>query len=224
VCKNELHKEQTLKKFWCAVIILLSINQCLKAAGKEPNDPNAIVQAEWEAAIKDPNNPNELLKVKSDAVLKVLQTKELDQKEKTRILDIIIGPFFDFELMSKLSLGRANWTKLTDSQQKKFTELFTRRLKDAYLGQITRYRDEKLLLKPAEPQKNGVSITMDVLSGDKKITTVYKVRHLSTQWMVYDVEIEGVSILMTYKAQFDDIINRGGVAELFSHLEKQQVK
>jgi phospholipid transport system substrate-binding protein len=209
-----------LKKLWLVIIVLLCIDQYLKAADKEPNDSNVVLQTKWEAAIKDPNNPNELLQVKSDAVLKVLQAKDIDQKEKTRILDRIISPFFDFELMSKLSLGRANWNKLTDSQQKKFTELFAKRLKDVYLNQITRYRDEKLLLKPAEPQKNGVSITMDVLSGDKKITTVYKVRHLSTQWMVYDVEIEGVSILMTYKAQFDDILNRGGVPELFSHLEK----
>ena len=42
--------------------------------------------------------------------------------------------------------------------------------------------------------------------------------------MAYDVEIEGVSILMTYKAQFDDILKRGGVKDLFSHLEKQQTK
>ena len=88
----------------------------------------------------------------------MLQNGTLDQKAKTETLDKIISPFFDFELMSKLSLGRANWTKLTDSEQKKFTELFTKLLKNTYLDLITRYKDEKLLLKPAEPQKNGVSI------------------------------------------------------------------
>jgi len=213
-----------LKKLCCAIIVLLIIDQCLKADCNEPNGTNELLQTKWEATIKDPNNPNELLQVKCDAVLKVLQVKDIDKKTKAEILDKIVCPFFDFELMSKLSLGKTNWNKLTAGEQKKFTELFAKRLKNAYLDQITRYSDEKLLLKPAEPQKNGVSITMDVLSGDKKITTVYKVRHLGTQWMVYDVEIEGVSILMTYKAQFDDILKRGGVKDLFSQLEQPQTK
>ena len=213
-----------MKKLCCAIIALLIINQPLKADCNEPNSAHEQSQTTWETAIKDPNNPNELLQVKCDAVLKVLQVKDLDKKTKAEILDKIIGPFFDFELMSKLSLGKANWNKLTAGEQKKFTELFAKRLKNAYLDQITRYSNEKLLLKPAEPQKNGVSITMDVLSGEKKITTVYKVRHLGAQWMVYDVEIEGVSILMTYKAQFDDILKRGGVKDLFSQLEQPQTK
>jgi phospholipid transport system substrate-binding protein len=198
-----------LKKFWCIIIALLIIGQYLKADGKEPNNPN---------------DPNELLQVTSDKVVAVLQNGALGQSSKTKTLDEIISPFFDFELMSKLSLGKANWTKLTDSEQKKFIVLFTKLLKNTYLDLLTRYKDEKLLLKPAELQKNGVSIMMEVLSGDKKIAIVYKLRQLQTRWMAYDVEIEGVSILMTYKAQFDDILKRGGVTELFSHLEKPVTK
>jgi phospholipid transport system substrate-binding protein len=195
-----------LKTFWCAVIILLSVGQSLKAGGNEPNDPN---------------NPNELLRVTSDRVVRVLQNGTLDKSSKTETLDEIISPFFDFELMSKLSLGKANWTKLTDSEQKKFTAMFTKRLKNTYFDLITRYKDEKLSLKPAEPQKNGVSILMEVLSGDKKIAIIYKMRRLEKRWMAYDVEIEGVSILMTYKAQFDDILKHGRVEDLFVHLEKK---
>ena len=198
-----------MKKLWCVIIVLFVIDQCLGADGQKLNDPN---------------DPNELLRVTSDKVVAVLQNESLDKTVKKQMLDEIISPFFDFELMSKLSLGKTHWTKLTESEQEKFTSLFTKLLKNTYLELLTRYKDEKLLIKPAQPQKNGVSIQMDVVSGDKKIAIVYKLRHLEKRWLAYDVEVEGVSILMTYKSQFDDILKRGGVTDLFSQLEKQQVK
>jgi phospholipid transport system substrate-binding protein len=202
-------KECALKTFWCAVIILAGINQCLLAGGNEPNDPN---------------NPGELLRVTSDKVVAVLQDGSLDKTAKTKTLDEIISPFFDFELMSKLSLGRANWGKLSESQQRTFVELFTKLLKNTYLDLLTLYKDQKLMLQPARPQKNGVSIQMDVVDGDKKLAIVYKLRQLQNRWLAYDVEVEGVSILMTYKAQFDDILKDGQVKDLFASLEKKSTK
>jgi len=67
-----------LKKFWCAAIILASVNQCLRAGGSEPNDPN---------------NPNELLQVTCDKVVAVLQNGSLDKDTKTKMLDKILSPF-----------------------------------------------------------------------------------------------------------------------------------
>ena len=65
---------------------------------------------------------------------------------------------------------------------------------------------------------------MEVLSGDKKISILYKLRQLEKRWLAYDVEIEGVSILMTYKAQFDDILKNGRVEDLFASWRKNLTK
>lgn len=205
--EKSIIKECVLKTFWCAVIVFAGINQCLLAA-----DCN------------DSNNPGELLRVTSDRVVAVLQDGDLDKNAKTKTLDEIISPFFDFELMSKLSLGKANWGKLSESQQRTFVELFTKLLKNTYLDLLTLYKDQKLTLQPARPQKNGVSIQMDVVDGDKKLAIVYKLRQLQNRWLAYDVEVEGVSILMTYKAQFDDILKNGQVKDLFASLEKKSAK
>ena len=62
---------------------------------------------------------------------------------------------------------------------------------------------------------------MEVLSGGEKISILYKLRQLDKRWLAYDVEIEGVSVLMTYKAQFDDILKNGRVADLFASMEKK---
>ncbi len=231
-----------IRNIWFAVLVLLAAGQGLCADTKRPNDANNPSEGKsgslaantsdanelwwkkWDAVVKDPNDPNELVHAKLSAVMTVLQDKELEQATKEKIIDKIISPFFDFELMSKLVLGRANWSRLTPAEQQKFAKLFTERLKNSYLEKITLYKDEKVHLAPAVPQKMGISISMDVLSDSDKVAVLYKLRKAENQWKIYDVEVQGVSILLTYRAQFDDILRRGTVKDLFTHLEKPAAK
>jgi phospholipid transport system substrate-binding protein len=195
---------------------------------KDTNDPNELWWRKWDVAIKDPNNPNELLTAKLNAVLKVLQAKELEQKTKERIIDKVISPIFDFPLMAQLALGRTHWPKLDPPQRERFTQLFVERLKALYLEKTALYTNEKITLKPAEQKKNTIQIPMVVVSDGKEIAVLYKFRKVDEQsksqpdilWKIYDVEIAGVSILLTYRSQFDDILRRGTVKDLLSHLEK----
>ena len=235
---------------WCVVLVLLvlghSVNadeKCPKGANEQPgsksdsaaldaNDPNELCWSRWDAVVKDPNNPNELLEAKWNAVVTVLQNKELDQKLKKKIIDKIMSPIFDSELMSKLVLGRTHWPKLTAPQHKRFTELFTERLKNSYLDKITLYKDEKVSFKPAEQKKDTIQIPMVLISSDKEVAILYKLHKMdeagrskmNKYWKIYDVEIEGISILLTYRSQFDDILRRGSVKDLFDQLEKPPTK
>ncbi|MCX5644300.1 MAG: ABC transporter substrate-binding protein [Phycisphaerae bacterium] len=228
------------------ILVLLALGQGVDAGEKGPtgatarpegqsasrandaNDPNELSWSKWDAAVKDPNDPNELLAAKQNAVLKVLQVKDLDQKTKERIMDKIVSPIFDFPLMSQLALGRTHWPKLDPAQREKFIRLFVERLKALYLEKTTSYTNEKVTLQPAVQKKNLVQIPMVLLSEDKEITILYKLHKMDepskskadVRWKIYDVEIEGVSILLTYRSQFDDILRRGTVQDLFSHLEK----
>ncbi len=231
-----------IRNIWFAVLVLLAVGQGLYADAGHPNDANnpsgsksvslaantadvnELWWKKWDAVVKNPNDPNELVHAKLNAVIRVLQDKELEQGTKEKIIDKIISPFFDFDLMSKLVLGRTNWSKLTPAEQKRFTELFTERLKNSYLEKITLYKDEKVHLGPAVPQKMGISIPMDVLSDGDKVAVLYKLRKADNRWKIYDVEIQGVSILLTYRSQFDDILRRGSVKNLFTHLEKPPAK
>jgi phospholipid transport system substrate-binding protein len=217
--------------FWFAVLVLLAAGITVNAeqnSPKDANNPNELWWSRYDAVVKDPNNAHELLEAKCRAVLTVLQHKELDQKLKEKIIDKIMTPIFDFPLMAKLALGKENWLKLTEQQHEKFTRLFVERLKNSYLEKITLYRDEKVLFKPAVEKKNTVQIPMMVISDGKDIAILYKLRRMdekpkdktSERWKIYDVEVQGVSILMTYRSQFDDIMHRGGVNELLSQLEK----
>lgn len=227
---------------WCGVWILLSAGQGV-CADSTPNDVNSrpednatssVADANdpddelwwrrWDAVVKDPNDPNELVHAKLNAVITVLQSQEPEQTLKEKIIDKIISPTFDFELMSKLVLGRTHWPKLTPDEQQKFMELFTERLKKSYLEKITLYKDEKVQLAPAVVQKMGIYISMDVQSNDNKIAVLYKLRKADAQWKIYDVEVQGVSILLTYRSQFDDMLRRGSVKDVLTQLEKPATK
>ncbi len=194
----------------------------------EANDPNESWWRRWDAQVKDPNDAKGLLAAKWDAIFKVLQAKELEQKVKERIIDRIVSPMFDFPLMGQLALGRTHWPKLDAAQREKFVRLFVGRLKTLYLEKTALYKNEKFVLKPAVTKKNMIQIPMTLISEDGETSILYKLHKLDEPsksgaqgpWRIYDVEIEGVSILLTYRSQFDDILRRGTVQDLLAQLEK----
>lgn len=197
-----------MRSIWSAILITLIACQVVNAGSKEPNDPNY------------PNDPNELIRTKWGAVISVLQNKDLDQEARERKINKIVSPIFDFPLMAKLALGRKHWPKLTVSQRQKFTRLFIERLRTSYREKISLYTNEEVLFKPAVKKKSMVYIPMELKSKDKKIALMHKLRKVDKRWKVYDVEIQGVSILLTYRSQFDDILSKGTVEDLISRLEE----
>jgi len=174
------------------------------------------------AADTDPNypsDPNELLRVKWDAIISVLQKQDIDQEAKNTEINKIICPIFDFPLMAKLALGRTHWPKLTPPQRDKFTQLFVERLKTSYREKVALYTNEEAIFKPALRDKKNLRIPMELISNEKKVAVLYKLRKTDKRWKIYDVEIQGVSILLTYRSQFDDILRNGSVEDLLSRLE-----
>ena len=194
----------------CASLVFLVACQVVNADNRDPNDPN------------DPNDPEELLHNKWDAIVSILQNKDIDQKDKEMQIGKIVTPIFDFPLMAKLVLGRKHWPKFTPPQREKFTRLFTERLKKSYREKIALYKDEKVLFKPKVQKKKTTYIPMELRYEDKKVAILYKLRKVAKRWKIYDVEIQGVSILLTYRSQFDEILRRGTVEDLLSRLQKPQ--
>ncbi|MFB0552665.1 MAG: phospholipid-binding protein MlaC [Phycisphaerae bacterium] len=216
------------KGFWlrllCAGLVLLVAFQVVNSDSKDPNDPNNLNEPNEPAdpnIPNDPNDPEDLLRNKWDAVVSILQKKDIDPNVKEEKISKIITPLFDFPLMAKLALGRTHWPKFTPPQREKFTRLFSERLKSSYLDKVSLYKDEKVLFKPAaQKKKNTISIPTELIHEDKKVAILYKLRKVDKRWKIYDVEIQGVSILLTYRSQFDEILRRGTVKDLLSRLEK----
>ena len=190
-----------------------------KPAGE---DPNRLWWAKWDVVVKDPNDPNQVLPAKWSAVMAVLKSEELDQETKAKIISNVVTPIFDFPLMAKLALGRTHWPKLTAPQREKYTRLFIKRLKKSYQEKIAFYKDEEIFFKPAVPKGKTLHVPTELVSGDEKVAILYKLRKVDKRWKIYDVDIQGVSILLTYRSQFDDILRRSTVEDLLSRLAKPQ--
>ena len=167
----------------------------------------------------DKNSAKKILASKLDAAIVVLQKKNISQQEKDKQIIEIVTPIFDFHIMAKLSLGRKYWPGLSEDQKKKFTDLFIERLEASYLEKLSLYTDETVVYKT--PVQNGrkVEIPTEVISKDKLISMTYKLYKSKENWKIYDLEIEGISIIVTYRSQFDQILEKGTFDDLLLKLE-----
>ena len=126
--------------------------------------------------------------------------------------------------MSRLALGKKHWPSLTQDQKKKFITLFTKRLKDSYLDKMMLYSDEKIKYNAPVQIKKKVHIPTILVSKDNNINMLYKLYKSKQGWKIYDLEIQGVSLISTYRSQFEEILRNKTVEDLLAKLEKPENK
>ena len=176
-------------------------------------------------AVADDNRKAEdLLKNKIDAAIQVLQKKETDKQAKNKEILEIVSPIFDFRLMAKLAMGREYWPGLTEEQKERYSKVFTERLKSSYLDKLTLYTDEKVIYRTPVQDGRKIHIPTELISKNDTILMLYKMYNSMQGWKIYDIEIEGVSIISTYRSQFKEILSNGTIDDLLFKLEKPEDK
>lgn len=165
-----------------------------------------------------PDEVRELLKVKIDAVVVLLQDKTLEKTHRNEQILDIIAPIFDYQTMAKLSLGKKHWPSLSQEQQVAFSDLFSKRLQASYLDKLDLYSDEKVLYGAAQAEGKQVHVPTTLISKDSKIEMLYKFYSSAEGWKIYDVEIGGVSVIQTYRSQFDGVLSAGTIDDLLEKL------
>ena len=168
----------------------------------------------------DKRDAEETVKGKLDAVFAVLQKKDLDQEAKKNEINEIVSPMFDFALMAKLTLGKKHWPNLSREKKEKFNQLFINLLRTSYLDKLTLYTDEKLIFEPPVQVKKKVHIPTQLISKDRRTSILYKLYKPGNDWKVYDLEIQGVSIIRSYRSQFGEILQNGTIDDLLAKMEK----
>ena len=161
-----------------------------------------------------------MTKEKVDIVINILKDKSLSKNEKKEgILETIDG-LFDFSLMARLSLGKKHWKSLSKEKRKEFSELFVERLKLSYLEKLDLYTDEEVVVDEArKTKKNRVEVLTYLVTKDDKKEMIYKLYKTKKKgWMVYDVDVLGVSIVQTYRSQFSGVLKKETMEQLMERM------
>lgn len=170
----------------------------------------------------------EQVKQTVDAVVEVLRDKELkkpDKKEQRRKkIREIINRRFDFEEMAKRSLG-LHWKERKPEERKEFVSLFSDLLENTYINKIERYEDEKVAYTGERIDGEYALVKTKIVSPKGADVPVdYKIFRKGDKWEVYDIMVEGVSLVNNYRSQFNQIIRSGSFEELLKRLRNKMVK
>jgi phospholipid transport system substrate-binding protein len=166
-----------------------------------------------------PAEARELVETKIDAVMMLLQDESLDKAGRDIQIIALVAPIFDYPTMAKLSLGKKHWPQLNPGEKVSFSDLFIDRLQQSFLEKLDIYTDEKILY--GEPLKKGkkIHVPTTLVSKDNRIEMLYKMYRTAEGWKVYDVEISGVSVIQTYRSQFDGVLSDGTIDDLLEKLK-----
>jgi len=163
-----------------------------------------------------------------DAVLDVLNNKELKKPEnrelRTQKIREIVNKRFDFEEMAKRSLA-LNWGKRTPEERKEFVTLFSDLLENTYIRKIERYENEKVAyLDEKITGQYAVVRTKIIKQQEAEIPVEYRIFKEADKWEVYDIIVEGVSLVNNYRSQFSQIIRSSSYEELVKKLRNKTLK
>ncbi len=163
---------------------------------------------------------NEVLRVLRDPALQGEANKEARQKKVEAIAD----EMFDYVALSRLTLGR-NWRKFNGDQKKEFVQLYRSILEKAYLDRILAYTDEKVTFgKETMLSDKKAEVQTHIITKSVEIPIYYRVYLKDGEWKVYDIIIEGISLVKNYRTQFREILANNPPEEVLEILRKKTKK
>ena len=168
--------------------------------------------------------PDALVRKSIDEVLALIKAdKELQNGNPKKLHALVeekILPNFDFTRMTRLAVGRS-WSQASDAQKQALTREFQSLLVRTYSTSISQYRNQTIDVKPAKiaaGDKDTVVRTVVNQPGGQPIPIDYSMERSDKGWKVYDVVVDGVSLVTTYRGSFNEQIQKSGVDGLVKTL------
>ena len=163
---------------------------------------------------------NKIIAIVSDPALKTPDKK----KEKAGLIRAAVDERFNWEEMSKRALAR-HWSARTEEEKKEFIDLFGKLLERTYLDKVEGYSGEKVLYVDEVVDGKYATVSVKIVTKkDTEISVLYRVKKDGDNWLVYDISIEGVSLINNYRKQFNSIIVRNSYKELVDKLREKVEK
>lgn len=171
------------------------------------------------------DTPEAVVVSTTNNVLQILRREKATFKEHpAQLFDIVekyVLPHIDFAQMSRLVLGKY-WRRASDDQQARFTEQFRSLLVRTYANALLRYSDAKVEVLPSRgPARPGRQLVRTAVrvDSDKPLSIDYSMFQSNGAWKIYDVKIDGVSLVVNYRASFKNEISAGSIEELIHKIK-----
>lgn len=183
------------------------------------------------AVSDDMPEPQALVKASSDKMMKSLEENKAElQADPSLIYGLVtdvLTPHFDFEKMAKLALGK-NWRALSATQQSQFTNEFRLLLIRTYSTAMLEYTNEEIRFLPFRDdiKTKKVQVDMEIVQarGPAIPMSLSLYENKSTEWKVYDVKIDGISLVTNYRSTFANEIRNDGIDKLIERLAVKNEK
>lgn len=190
-------------KYYCQVTLLLisAFTMALPALAGEPTEQ-----------VKE--TTDKIIAIVSDPALKESERSE----EKRELLRNVVDERFDWEEMSRRSLAR-HWSKRTDEEKREFIALYAQLLERTYMDRVEGYSGEQVAYEGERVEGDYAIVKVRITTPkDTEIPVKYRVRKKEDKWLVYDVYVEGVSLVNNYRVQFNNVISRSSYEKLLKKL------
>jgi phospholipid transport system substrate-binding protein len=173
-------------------------------------------------------SPEQLVqKLTDDILASVKSDKQLAAGDKQKALKLAeekVLPYIDFEESTRLAVGRA-WAQATPEQKKRLVTEFRNMLVRTYSNAIEGYQGQTLKVLPSrgkqEAKDEATVRTQFVRAGGKPLPIEFQMRKAGPQWKVYDITVEGVSLVLTYRSEFDAVVKQEGIDGLIKRLSEK---
>jgi phospholipid transport system substrate-binding protein len=173
--------------------------------------------------------PMEEMKQTTDKILSIVANPALKAPSKTaereRLIRQAVDERFDWEEMARRSLA-THWAKRTAGERKEFVGLFGDLLERTYMKKVEDYSGEKVLYDGENKEGDYATVKVKIVTQkNKDIPVEYRLKKKENGWLIYDVSIEGVSLINNYRTQFNSIIQQSSYENLVKRLrEKAELK
>ena len=170
-------------------------------------------------------SPTEQLSATTDKILAIVKDPELKEQSRAQdrreLIRKAVDERFDWEELSRRALGR-HWAGRSTEEREKFVNLFGRLLERTYLERVNEYSGEQVSFVGETVDGEYATVESKVLTAQKtEVPVLYRMRRKAEEWMVYDIVIEGVSLVGNYRSQFQSILARRPYEELVRILEEK---
>lgn len=176
----------------------------------------------WGSADAWAGPPTDQLKGAVERVIRILDDPALKAdgraRERRAAVRAVADEFFDFPETARRALGR-HWRKLTAEEQAEFVRLFAALLERGYIGRIDRYSGERVVFGRETLDGGFATVsTKVVLKQGREASVDYRMHRPGDRWLVYDVVVEGISLVANYRVQFNKIIETSSYQALIAQL------